>query len=528
MRKDEVHLTAAGIEEWAAAMAPTIDELMGRPIEQEKQPEWLTRTVAVRPSEQQVAWQRREFTCFIHFGVNTFTDREWGTGKEDPAIFAPTALDTDQWVRVAKDAGMKMMILTAKHHDGFCLWPSRYTTHSVASSPWKQGKGDVMKELARSCREQGLELGVYLSPADLYQIENAKGLYGNGSTYTERTIPRPVPGRPFADERSFRYEVDDYNEYYMNQLFELLTEYGPIHEVWLDGAHPKRKGGQTYTYRQWYDLVHELAPQAVIFGKGPGCRWIGNEAGGSREEEWSVIPLPVPAEEFAWGDMTAQDLGSRARIRDARYFHWYPAEMDTSIRRGWFYHAKEDGDHKSTLPRLLDVYRRGVGGNAVLLLNVPPDRRGRIHEIDARRLARLGKHLRETFGTNLAAGATASALLDSEAHPAAHAVDGDLDTWWQPAPGVNRTIVTVTLPHREHFNLVSLQEQIRQGQRIEGFVVEAWTGRGWAHLRSGRTIGHKKLLRFADVRADKLRIHITSSRCSPTLAEIGVFLEPKP
>ncbi len=523
MRGDQVHLNAGGFEAWAQAMEPTLREMMGEPLVQEQQPEWLTRTVAVRPTERQVAWQRREFTGFLHFGVNTFSNREWGTGKEDPAIFAPTALDTDQWVRVAKEAGMKMLILTAKHHDGFCLWPTRYTAHSVASSPWKQGKGDVVKQLAESCRKQGLDLGIYLSPADLYQIENAKGLYGNGSSYSERVIPRPVAGRPFTDKRSYRYKVDDYNEYYMNQLFELLTEYGPISEVWLDGAHPKRKGGQTYTYNQWYDLIHKLAPQAIIFGKGPGCRWIGNERGGARKAEWSVVPLPVPAEKFTWGDMTAKDLGSRARICDAKYLHWYPAEMDTSIRPGWFYHAKQDGHPRSSLQRLTDLYLRGVGGNAVLLLNVPPDRRGLIHETDALRLRAFGTWLRTTFANNLARGTQVSALHDSEAHSSALVVDGNLDTWWQPPAGINRSSITLTFPKPRTFDLVSLQEQIRQGQRIESFVVEAWTGQGWAHLGAGTTIGHKKLLRFPSVTANKLRIHITSSRASPTLAEIGCY-----
>lgn len=523
MRGDQVHLKASGLEAWAQAMEPTLREMMGKPLVQEEQPEWLTRTVAVRPTERQVVWQRREFTGFLHFGVNTFTDREWGTGKEDPAIFEPTEIDTDQWVRVAKAAGMKMLILTAKHHDGFCLWQTRYTTHSVASSPWQKGRGDVVKLLAESCRKQGLDLGIYLSPADLYQIENAKGLYGNGSRYTERVIPRPVAGRPFADKRSFRYKVDDYNEYYMNQLFELLTEYGPISEVWLDGAHPKRKGGQTYTYNQWYELIHELAPQAIIFGKGPGCRWIGNEQGGARKSEWSVVPLPVPAREFTWGDMTTKDLGSRARIRNARYLHWYPAEMDTSIRPGWFYHAKQDGHPRSSLERLTDLYLRGVGGNAVLLLNVPPDRRGLIHETDAKRLRAFGKWLHGTFADNLARGARVSAMHDSITHPATVIVDGELDTWWQPPVGINRSALTLTFPKQQTFDLVSLQEQIRQGQRIERFVVEAWTGEGWAHLGAGTTVGHKRLLNFPRVTTSKVRIHILSSRSSPTLSEVGCY-----
>ncbi len=526
MRLDLVHLSGAGYASWARAMQPRVRELMGEELQQEQQPAWLTRTVAVRPSERQIAWQRREFTGFLHFGINTFTDREWGTGKEDPKLFQPTALDTDQWVRVAKDAGMKMLILTAKHHDGFCLWPSRYTTHSVASSPWMHGTGDVVKLLAASCHKLGMKLGVYLSPADLYQIESSTGLYGNGSRYTERTIPRPVPGRPFADQRSFRYRVDDYNEYYMNQLFELLTEYGPIHEVWLDGANPKPKGNQTYTYQQWYDLIRKLAPQAMIFGKGPDCRWIGNERGGAREAEWSVIPLPVPVKECTWSDLTAKDLGSRARIRDAKFLHWYPAEMDTSIRPGWFYHAKQDGDPRASLRRLDDLYMHGVGGNAVLLLNVPPDRRGLIAEFDARRLREFGAHIRRCFAHNLARGARASARHTTAAHAAANAIDGKLDTFWMPEAGINRSSLTLHLERRQAINLIALQEQIRLGQRIERFLVEGWTGHGWAHLAAGTTIGHKRLLRFPEVRVDRVRVRILSSRAEPTLSEIGLFLAP--
>ncbi|MCB0748827.1 MAG: alpha-L-fucosidase, partial [Ignavibacteriae bacterium] len=253
--------------------------------------EIIKKAVSIIPDQRQYEWQQNEFTAFIHFGVNTFTAREWGTGFEDPKIFKPTELNTDQWCEAIKSAGMKMVIITAKHHDGFCLWQTRYTDHSVSSSLWQNGKGDVVKELSKSCEKYGLKLGVYLSPADLYQIENADGLYGNGSQYSERQIPRNIVSRPFNDKRSFKYNVDDYNEYFMNQLFELLTEYGPIHEVWFDGAHPKRKGDQKYTYNQWYDLIRKIAPDAVIFGKGPDVRWCGNEAGETRKSEWSVIPI---------------------------------------------------------------------------------------------------------------------------------------------------------------------------------------------------------------------------------------------
>jgi len=299
------------------------------------------RAADVRPAPRQLAWQQGEFIAFIHFGVNTFTAREWGTGKEDPKIFNPENLDTDQWCRMMQAAGMTQAILTVKHHDGFCLWQTRYTNHSVASGNWREGKGDVLRDLAESCKKYDIKLAVYLSPADLYQIENPEGLYGNLSEYTERVIPRPVEGRPFKDKRTFKFRVDDYNEYFLNQLFELLTEYGPVHEVWFDGAHPKRKGGQKYTYQHWYQLIRELAPQAVIFGKGPDVRWCGNEGGRTREAEWSVIPISKPLNEFLWPDMTAGDLGSLGKLKEnfdkGGFLHWYPAETNTSIRHGWFW-----------------------------------------------------------------------------------------------------------------------------------------------------------------------------------------------
>ncbi len=350
------------------------------------QKELIRKAANVRPSARQLAWQQGEFICFIHFGVNTFTAREWGTGKEDPKIFNPEKLDTDQWCRMMKAAGMIQAILTVKHHDGFCLWQTRYTTHSVASSRWRNGKGDVLRDLVNSCKKYGLKVGVYLSPADLYQIESPDGLYGNLSKYSERLIPRPTPGRPFRDKRTFKYVVDDYNEYFLNQLFELLTEYGPIHEVWFDGAHPKRKGGQKYTYAQWYEMIRELAPEAVIFGKGPDLRWCGNERGDTRAAEWSVIPISAPVEKFDWPDMTARDLASLSKLRESLnrggYLHWYPAETDTSIRQGWFW--RDEKQRVKTTEHILDIWYRSIGGNTVLLLNVPPNRDGLFAERDSK------------------------------------------------------------------------------------------------------------------------------------------------
>ncbi len=485
----------------------------------------LLRAVQVAPQPRQVDWQRLEFIGFIHFGPNTFTDRSWGTGKENPTVFNPAALDARQWARTLKGAGMKQVILTAKHHDGFCLWPSRFTEHSVKNSPWRGGKGDVVGELAEACREAGLKLGIYLSPADLNAIE--RGLYGKTEA-KPGAIPAPVPGWTPKSEFKMEGNWDDYNAYFLNQLFELLTEYGEIGEVWFDGANPKPGTGQTYAYADWYALIRRLQPGAVIFGKGPDVRWCGNEAGIGRESEWSVIPLPAPPDRFDWPDMTAADLGSRAKIKGAPHLHWYPAEVDVSIRPEWFWHPSEDGKVKS-LAQLLDIYHASVGNNAVLLLNVPPDRRGLIHENDAARLAELGAVLRETFRDNLACGAASKASNtrgNLAEFGARNILDGDPETFWMADDWQTAAEIIVELPERRRFNRAMLQEAIRRGQRLESCALDAWIEDGWKELARGTTAGYKRLFRFEMVEAGKLRIRIVSARVAPTLAEFGLFLEP--
>ncbi len=492
--------------------------------------ELIRKAVSVKPSPRQLAWQKLEFIGFVHFGVNTFTGREWGTGMEDPAIFNPEKLDTDQWCRMMKAAGMKQVILTAKHHDGFCLWQTRYTKHSVASSEWRDGKGDVLRDLVDSCRKYNLKVGVYLSPADLYQIENPDGLYGNLSKYTERTIPRPVPGRPFRDKRTFKYVVDDYNEYFMNQLFELLTEYGPIHEVWFDGAHPKRKGGQKYTYQHWYAMIRELAPQAVIFGKGPDVRWVGNEAGHARPAEWSVIPIDAPVGKFTWPDMRARDLGSldklEAVLQEGGYLHWYPAETDTSIRHGWFW--RDEKQKVKSTEHIVDIWYNAVGGNSVLLLNIPPNSDGLFSERDCKVLTEVGKIISETFKTNLAAGAraTASATRSSNFKPA-NALDGDTDTCWMPSDWTTQPDLTIMLPQEKTFNVIMFQEQIRNySQRIAKFAVDAQVDGKWKQVAEGQTVGYKKICRTEDITTDKIRIRILDSRLCPTISNLALFHAP--
>ena len=466
---------------------------------------------AVLPSPRQAEYRRSEFIGFVHFGVNTFTGREWGTGMEDPAIFNPSALDADQWCREAKAAGMTMLILTAKHHDGFCLWPSRYTQHSVASSPWRGGRGDVMRELAQAAARHGLKLGVYLSPADLYQIESPGGYYGNLSPVRERVIPRPE-GRPFADKRTFRYALDDYNEYFMNQLFELLTEYGPIHEVWLDGAKPKDKGNQQYAYSAWYELVRELAPQAVIFGRGPDVRWCGNEAGDTRAAEWSVVPIPSPIEKHTWPDMMDQDLGSIAKLRAGlargETLHYYPAETDTSIREGWFW--RDEKQHVKPASQLFDIYERSVGGNSVLLLNFPPNREGLFPARDIAETRKLGEMIRAAY-------ATENSLPLLPVRP-----DGSSEIW-------EGTELEISLANPAVYNRLALMEPFdTTGERIERFSVELRLRGEWAPAGQAENVGYKRILRFPAQEVEAVRIRILSTRAPARLSSISLHLAPEP
>jgi len=495
----------------------------------ENNKEAMLQAVECKPHPRQLAWQDNEFISFIHFGVNTFTGREWGTGFEDPAIFQPEKLDTDQWCEAVKAAGMKMAIITAKHHDGFCLWQTRCTKYSVASSPWRNGKADVVKELAESCRKYGLKLGIYLSPADLYQIENPDGLYGNGSSYSERAIPRHVPDRPFKDKRTFKYRVDDYNEYFMNQLFELLTEYGPVHEVWFDGAHPKRKGGQQYTYTQWYDLIRNLAPDAVIFGKGPDVRWCGNEAGRTRESEWSVIPIGKSLEEWDWPDITKDDLGSLGKINEAleqgRILHWYPAETNTSIRDGWFW--RDEQQRVKTTEEILDTWYRSVGGNSVFLLNIPPNRDGLFSERDVKVLESVGQILKSTFENNLAENAVATASKNrGRGFEAQNILDSNPTTCWMPPDWEMNASVEITLPEPRQMNRIVIQEHIEQySQRIARFAVDARLEGTWRQVAEGTTVGYKRICGFSTITTDKLRIRVLKSRVCPTISNVEIYYE---
>lgn len=430
------------------------------------------------PSPQQLEWQQMELTAFLHFGINTFTDREWGDGKEDPALFNPTDLDAEQWVRTLKEAGFKMVLLTAKHHDGFCLWPTKTTKHSVASSPWKDGKGDVVKELRDACTKYDMKFGVYLSPWD----RNAE-CYGDS--------PR-------------------YNEFFIEQLTELLTNYGEVHEVWFDGANGEGPNGkkQVYDWDAFYKTIQRLQPKAVMAIMGDDVRWVGNERGLGRETEWSATVLApgiyarsTENNQRLGIHNTSQDLGSREMLKNATELFWYPSEVDVSIRPGWFWHESENGKVKS-LKHLADIYFQSVGYNSVLLLNIPPDRRGHIHEADVARLKEFAAYRQQAFADNRV----------KKGHK-----------MWDAASGDQRVY---KLKSSSKINVVLLQEDIASGQRVESFRVEGRVGGQWQLLGEGTTVGYKRMLRFPEVEAEALRITIGSSRLEAHISNVAAYYAP--
>ncbi|MDV3550151.1 alpha-1,3/4-fucosidase [Elizabethkingia anophelis] len=471
----------------------------------------IEKAINVIPSKIQLDALRNEFIAFIHFGPNTFTRMEWGNGMEDPKIFDLKELDTDQWCKSLKDAGMKMVILTVKHHDGFVLWQSRYTDHGIMSTNFRGGKGDVLRDLSKSCQKYGIKLGVYLSPADLYQIENPKGLYGNLSQYSKRTIPREVPGRPFSNKTKFEFEVDDYNEYFLNQLFEILTEYGPIHEVWFDGAHPKRKGGQKYNYEAWKKVVRTLAPKAVMFNRGD-VRWCGNEGGHTRKTEWNVLPfnnteLTEFTDTTGWED---ENLGIRERLYNARFLHYQQAEVDTSIREGWFY--RDDVYQKvRSADDVFDIYERSVGGNATFLLNIPPNRDGKFSDQDVKVLSETGKRIKETYSKDLLQGAKGpKQVLDHN------------DVTYSLLNNNNQLIIET--PKLVTFNRIMLQEAIStHSERVESHAVDAWVNGEWKEIAAATNIGYKRILRFPEITTQKIRLRILESRGQVFMSSISAY-----
>lgn len=452
------------------------------------------------PSKAQIAWQEMEFYGFVHFNINTFTDMEWGMGDENPEQFNPAQLDTQQWVKEMADAGMKGVIITAKHHDGFCLWPSAYTEHSVKNSPWKKGEGDVIQELADACNAYNMKLGIYYSPWD----------------------------RNHAD-----YGKPEYITYMRNQLTELLTNYGDIFEVWFDGAN----GGTGYygganeerrvdkkSYYGWestYTLVKDLQPDAVIFGDaGPDVRWVGNEDGYAYPTTWSNLmrdSIYAGMPEYGTKYASGQENGT----------HWVPAEADVSIRPGWYYHAYED--HKvKTLSELMDIYYKSVGRNSSLLLNFPVDQRGLIHENDVAALRKMAAKIKEDFAKDLLAGkiAKASSSLGT-GFEVKNLLDSNLNTYWAPGKGMKQGVVEVDFNEEITFNRFLVQEYIPLGQRVKAFTLEVKRNGDWERITENTTIGYKRILRFEDVSCSAIRLNIHDAKDSPLISNIQIFKAPQ-
>jgi alpha-L-fucosidase len=459
------------------------------------------------PSPRQLRWHALEVYGFVHFTVNTFTDREWGYGDEDPAVFHPTDFDANQIVRAARDGGLKGLILTAKHHDGFCLWPSRYTEHSVKNSPWKHGRGDVVREVADACRRHGLRFGVYLSPWDR-----------NHRDY----------GRP------------EYLTYYRNQLRELLTQYGPLFEVWFDGAN----GGDGFyggaretraidnrTYYGWPDtwkLVRELQPDACLFSDaGPDVRWVGNEEGRAGDPCWATLDPTGIAPGRA--DPKVLNQGHRHGT------HWLPAEVDVSIRPGWFFHASEDAKVK-TPEQLLRIYDESVGRGASQLLNLPPDRRGRVPDRDVESLRAWRRLLDATFLPDrpLTRGAQAVASHtrgggDSKQFAARNVLDGDPATYWATDDAVTTPELVLNLAAPTTFDVVRLREHLPLGQRIDAFALDAFIGGKWEEFARGSGIGAQRLVRNArPITTERVRLRITDAAVCPAMSELSLFAAAPP
>lgn len=450
------------------------------------------------PEPKQVEWQQMETYAFIHFGLNTFNDREWGYGDTDPKTFNPTNLDCEQWAQTLVKAGMKGVILTAKHHDGFCLWPFEGTDYSVKNSPWKNGQGNVMKELSEACKKYGLKFAVYLSPWDRHQAN---------------------------------YGTPEYLPYFYAQLHDLLTNYGPVFEVWFDGAnggdgwYGGAKDIRTidrknyYNYPRIYEMLDSIQPQAIIFSDGgPGCRWVGNEKGFAGATNWSFLRK---------GEVhPGYDKSYELQYGHPDGNQWVPAECDVSIRPGWFYHPEEDDRVKSP-DQLVDLYYRSVGHNATLLLNFPVDRRGLIHPVDSANAVRFHEMIQQQLKTNLVAGMTPKVSNERGGDFVASALtDDNFDTYWATEDGVTTADIEFSFDTPTRMNRMMLQEYIPLGQRVKAFVVEYLDKDTWLPVKLNEettTIGYKRLLRFETVETKGIRIRITDARGPLCLSNVGVY-----
>jgi alpha-L-fucosidase len=441
------------------------------------------------PTARQLEWQYDELRLFIHFGINTFTNREWGTGDEDPALFDPVALDPGQWARVARESGFRTAILTAKHHDGFTLWPSRYTDFSVQRSPWRDGRGDVVREFVDAIRSEGLRAGLYLSPWDMHEPS-------------------------YGDEQA-------YNAFYMGQLRELLTGYGPLSEIWFDGAKGENARDMRYDFDAYWSLVRQLQPGAVMFSDaGPDVRWIGNEHGFASATNWSTYDRKKVG-------VGMHGIGEYLNQGEAGAPDWVPGECDTSLRPGWFYHPDQQ---PKSLKRLLEIYFKSVGRNCVLLLNVPPTPEGRFDQRDVERLREFGASLDAIFSRDFSAGASASASNvrgNAESFAASMVLDGDVDTYWATDDGVDTGRIQLEFDSPTTFDVIRLQEPIHMGQRVAGYHVDVLQNGEWTTVVSGTTIGHKKLDRLdTPVTTRGLRVIVDRALAEPLIAEIGLHRIP--
>lgn len=442
------------------------------------------------PTPAQLQWQKMEYYMFVHFGPNTFTNLEWGDGSEDPSVFNPTDLDCNQWAKVAREAGMKGIIITAKHHDGFCLWPSRYSEHTVAQSSWRNGEGDVLKELAEACRKNGLKLGVYVSPWDRNH---------------------PV------------YGTHDYNEVFAGCVSEVLTEYGDIFELWLDGAEDGSTDGPSkYRWDMFTSTAKAIQPDIMIFSDvGPGCRWVGNERGFAGKTNWSRLNT----DGYAPGKFApCTDTLNQGNVHGK---YWIPAESDVSIRPGWFYSPDTDDKVKS-VDELMEIYYGSVGRNSNLLLNVPPDRRGRIHPADSARLMEFRKAREEAFRIDLAKMSrtlSESVRGNSPKYIAANVVDGNYDTYWTTDDSVTRASFTIYFRRTRTVKSAIIQEYIPLGQRVREFSIECRDGENeeWTEVYRGTTIGYKRIVRFPETKATEVRFNILDSYACPVINNVALY-----
>lgn len=458
----------------------------------------------VTPSQRQLEWQQLEFYAFCHFGTNTFTGKEWGDGNAAPSLFAPKCLDAEQWVKEIKNAGMRALLLTCKHHDGFCLWPSKYTDYSVKNSPFRNGNGDVVKEVSDACRKYGIKFGVYLSPWDRHEKS-----YGKGA---------------------------EYDDYFVNQLTELAENYGEIFCFWFDGACGEGKNGkkQVYDWNRYFALIREKQPNAVISICGTDVRWCGNEAGKYRSAEWSVVPSFVGNQQYTAErsqqtddkdfakqiNGTANDLGSRNAINGVRDFIWYPCETDVSIRPGWFYHKSQDFRVKS-VKKLMDIYYGTVGGNSALLLNIPPDKNGLISKYDVRVLRKLGKRLGQEFSENLAVNASVTASSEYGENKASNVISEN--GFWQCDESDSTPEITLEFDMPVKIDKAVLCENIETGQQIESFEIFADTADGFKKIGSGETVGAKRICCFKPIKTRRIKVKITSYRRIATIKQIELY-----